>query len=96
MDFMTGLPLLMNWKGNSYNLILIIINQSTTMLYYKSVKININASGLGEVIVDMVGQHHGLMHFIINDRGVIFSSKFWFSFCYFLGIKWRLSTTIHP
>ena len=32
----------------------------------------------------------------MTDRGSLFTSKFWSSLCYFLGIKWRLSTAFHP
>ena len=34
--------------------------------------------------------------FIISDRGLVFTSKFWSSLCYFLSIKRRLSTAFHP
>ena len=55
----------------------------------------IDAPGLAEVIIDMVVQHHGLPDSIISDRGAIFTFKFWSSLCYFLGVKWRLSTAFH-
>ena len=32
----------------------------------------------------------------MSDRGLLFTSKFWLSLCYFLGIKRRLSTAFHP
>ena len=54
------------------------------------------APGLAEVIIDVVVLHHGFSDSIISDRGAIFTSKFWFSLCYFLGIKRRLSTAFHP
>ena len=54
MDFMTRLPLTSNWKGNNYNSILIIVNQLTQMVYYKAVKVTIDAPGLAKVIIDMV------------------------------------------
>ena len=66
------------------------------MVYYEPVKVTINAPGLAEVIIDVVVQHHGLPDSIISDRGAIFTSKFWSSLCYFLGIKRRLSTAFHP
>ena len=54
MDFVTGLPLFADWKSNSYDSILIIVNHLTKMVYYEPVKITINAPGLAEVIIDMV------------------------------------------
>ena len=96
MDFVTGLPISTNWKGDSYNSILVIVNRLTKMVHYKPVKITINAPGLAEVIIDVVVRHHGLPDSIVTDRGSLFTSKFWSSLCYFLGIKRRLSTAFHP
>ena len=96
MDFVTGLPLSSNWKSASYNSILVIVDRLTKMVYYKPVKVTINALGLAEVIIDMVVQHHSLPDSIISDRGAIFTSKFWSSLCYFLRVKRRLSTAFYP
>ena len=93
---MTGLPISTNWKRDSYNSILFIIERLTKMVHYKSVKITIDAPGLAEVIIDVVVCHHGLPDSIITDRGSLFNSKFWSSLCYFLGIKRRLSTAFYP
>ena len=54
MDFVTGLSVLMDWKGDSYDLILVIIDRLTKMVHYKPVKITINALGLAKVIINMV------------------------------------------
>ena len=96
MDFVTGLPLFADWKGNSYDSILVIVDRLTKMVHYEPVKVTIDASGLAEVIIDVVVRHHGLPDSIISDRGAIFTSKFLSSLCYFLGIKQRLSTAFHP
>ena len=93
---MTGLPLYADWKGDSYNSILVIIDRLTKMVHYEPVKVIINIPGLAEVIIDVVVRHHGLPDSIISDREAIFTSKFWSSLCYFLGIKQRLSTAFHP
>ena len=65
------------------------------MVYYEPVKVTIDAPKLAEVIIDVVVRHHGLPDSIISDREVIFTSKFWSSLCYFLGVKRRLSTAIY-
>ena len=96
MDFVTGLPLSADWKGNSYDSILVIINRRTKMVYYKPVKIIIDTLGLAEVILDMVVQHHGLPDSIVTDKGSLFTSKFWSSLYYFLGVKQRLLIAFHP
>ena len=66
------------------------------MVHYKPVKITINAPGLAKVIINVVVRHHGLLNSIITDQGFLFTSKFWSSLCYFLGIKRKLSTAFHP
>ena len=86
MDFVTGLPLSADWKGNSYDSILVIVDLLTKMVHYEPVKVTIDAPGLAEGIINVVVQHHGLPDSIISDQGAIFTSKFWSSLCYFLGI----------
>ena len=54
MDFVTGLPLSSDWKGNNYNSILVIVNRLTKIVHYKPVKVTIDALGLAEVIIDVV------------------------------------------
>lgn len=73
----------------------IIVNRLIKMIYYELVKITINASGLGDVIMDIVIKEHGLLISIMSDRGSLFTSKVWSLLCYF-GIKCRLSTFFHP
>ena len=95
INFVTGLPVSTDWKGDSYNSILIIVDQLTKIESYKPVKVTINALQLADVILNVVIQHHGLPDSIITDRGSLFTSKFWSSLCYFFNIKWRLSTAFH-
>ena len=95
MDFVTGLLLFSDWKSDNYDSILVIVDQLTKMVHDESVKVSINAPRLAEVILDMVVWQHGFPDCIINDRGAIFTSKFWSLLCYFIGIKYRLSTTFH-
>ena len=96
MDFVIGLSLSADWKGDSYDSILIIVNRLTKMVYDKPVKVTINALELVEVIMNVVIWYHGLPNSIINDRKAIFTSEFWSLLCYFFGIKWRLFTAFYP
>ena len=66
------------------------------MVHYKPVIITLNISGLPEVIIDMVICHHGLSDSILTYKSSFFTSKFWLSLCYFLGIKQRLFTPFYP
>ena len=65
------------------------------MVHYTSVKVTINSPDLAKVIINMVVRHHGLSDLIVTGQGSLFTSKFWSSRCYFLGIKRRLSTIFH-
>ena len=96
MDFVTGLPISTDWKGDSYHSILVIVDWLTKMVHYEPVKITIDTPGLAEVIIDVVVQYHGLPDSIVTDKSSLFTSKFWSLLCYFLGIKRRLSTAFHP
>lgn len=96
MDFVTGLPILTDCKGEGYNLILVIVDQLTKMMHYDPVKITIDAPGLAKVILDMVVWHHGLPNSIVTNKGLLFTSILWSLLCYFLSIKRRLSTAFYP
>ena len=87
MDFVTGLPLSADWKDNSYDSVLIIVNWLTKMVHYKPVKVTIDAPELAKVILNMVVQHHGLPNSIMTNKGSLFTLNFWSSLCYFLNIK---------
>ena len=76
MEFVTGLPISINWKGDNYNSILVIVDRLTKMVYYKPIKIIIDAPRLAEVIIDIVVRHHGLPNSIMTNRGSFFTSKF--------------------
>ncbi len=65
------------------------------MVYYKPVKVTTNAPGLAEVIIDVIVRHHRVLESIVTDRRSLFTSKFWFLLCYFLGIKKKLSTAVY-
>ena len=96
MDFVTGLSISVDWKRDSYNSILVIVNRLTKMVYYKLVKITINTPGLAQVIIDIAVWHHGLPNSIVINRSSVFTSKFWSLLCYIFGINQRLSTAFYP
>ena len=77
MDFLTGLPILIYEKGDNYDSILTIVGQLTEMVYYKPVKITIDAPGLAKIIIDVQGYHHGFSGLIVIDWDFLFTSKFW-------------------
>ena len=96
MDFVTGLPILTDWKEDSFNSIFVIIDWFIKKVYYKPVKVTINSLGLAEVIISVVVRYHSLSNSIVTNWGLLFTSKFWSSLYYFLVIKWRLFTAFYP
>ena len=66
------------------------------MVHYKPVQTTITAPTLAKVILNVVVRHYGLPDSIVSGHGSVFTSKFWSSLCYFLSIKWRLSTAFYP
>ena len=93
MDFVTGLPMSVDWKGDSYDSVLVIVNRLTKIIHYKPVKVTINTPKLAKLIIDVVVQHYGLSDSIISDQEAIFIAKFWSMLCYFFSIKQYLFTT---
>ena len=71
-----SLPILTDWKRDSYDLNLVIVDRFIKMVHYEPVKVTINAPGLAEVIIDIVVRHHGLPDSIIIDQRSFFTSKF--------------------
>lgn len=51
---MTELLISADWKGKGHNSILIIVNRPPKIVYYKSLKITLDAPRLAEVILDRV------------------------------------------
>ena len=95
MDFVTGLPISINWKRDSYNSILVIVDWLTKMVHYELVKIIIDALRLAKIIIDVVVRYYDIPDSIVTDQGSLFTSKFWLSFCYFFDIKRWLSTAFY-
>ena len=87
MNFIINLPILTNWKKNRYDSILVIIDQLIKMVYYKLIKVIINALSLVKIIIDVVIRHYGIFDLIIIDWRLLFNSKFWSLQCLFLDIK---------
>lgn len=63
--------------------------------YYKLVKTKIDVVGLAKVIINVIIKYHGLLHSIVRDQDLLFTSKFSFMLCYFFGIKQKLRTTFY-
>ncbi len=67
MDFVTGLPMSANWKGDSYDSILVIVDRLMKKVHYVPVKVTIDAPGLAKVIINVVVRHDGVSESIVTD-----------------------------
>ncbi len=77
MDYVTGMRILTSRKGESYDSILVIVDRLTKMVHYEPVKITIDATGLAEVIINVVIRHHSFLNSVMSDGGSVFILKFW-------------------
>lgn len=67
MDFVIELPISTNWKGKTYDLIVVIVDWLIKIVYYEPIKITINAPTLSGVIIEVIMQQHGLPGSIVSD-----------------------------
>ena len=67
MNFLTGLLISTNEKGDSYDSILVIVDRLTKIVYYEPVKVTIDALGLEKVTIDVVLRHQRVPELIMTD-----------------------------
>ncbi len=65
-----------NWKDESYDSIMVIVDCLTKMVYYKPIKVTINIPDLAKVIIDMIVYYHDIPKLIVIDQSLLFISKF--------------------
>ena len=94
-DFVIRLSISTNLKRESYDFILVIVNWLTKMVFYKLVKVSIDATDLVKILINVLMWHYGLFSSIVTDRGFLFSSNFWSLLYYFFVIKRRLFTVFY-
>lgn len=95
INCVTGLLLSTDSKRDNYDAILVIIDWLNKIVYYKLVKIRINVASLAGVIINIVVKYHSVQKSFFSDQSLLFTLKFRFLPCYFLGIKRKLSFTFH-
>lgn len=52
------------------------------IIFHKLIQIIINITSLIKAIINIMIKYHNFLNSIINDKELIFTSKFWRSFCY--------------
>lgn len=95
MDFVTGLPPAKH-RRQVYDAILVIVCRYSKMAKFIPCTQDINAPELADVLCDEVISEYGTPKSIVSDRGSLFTSGYWATFCYELAIRRRLSTAFHP
>lgn len=95
IDFVTYLPLLVEQKSDSYDMIFVIIDNLMKLMYYKLVKTKIQITDQVRIIIDVIVKYYSLPELIISNQGSLFILKSQSLLDNFLGIKWRLSTAFY-
>lgn len=72
---MTRLSKSKNWQKKKYNLIFVVIDWFTKIIYYKPILIIINMKLLAQILIKMVTKYHSLLDSIVTNWGLLFMSK---------------------
>lgn len=65
--FVISFLLLVDGKSNNYDIILVVINYLTKMVYYKLVKVTIDIADPIKIIIIMIINYHSLPESIVSD-----------------------------
>lgn len=95
LEFLTGLPPV-EWLGTQVDAILVIVDPFSKYTIYLPTQKALTAEGLAKLLFESLVQWITFSKYIVSDRDKLFTSEFWQTMCYYLGIKRRLSTTAHP
>jgi hypothetical protein len=95
IDFITDLPSVIR-DGRTYDAILVIVDRFTKLATYFPVNKTINSETLADLIWKNIALKTGSPLSIVSDRGTVFTSEYWSTFCFRLNIVRRLSTSFHP
>jgi len=90
-DFITKLPL-----AQGYDLILVVVNRLTKMVYFIPTTEKTLAEGLAWLFRDNIWKLHGLPESIISDKGLQFAAELMKELNEMLGIQSKLSIAFHP
>ena len=95
MDMIVELPPSADSKGNAYDVIFVIVDRFTKMAKYFPIRETIAAPQLAELFCNEIVKQYGTLRSIVTDRGSIFTSKYWFTLCYYMKAKHKLSTMFY-
>lgn len=95
IDFITRLPPC-QWEGKVVTVIFVIIDTYSKFSIYLPCRKDINAEELTELFYSQFVVIFGVPANIVSDYRSLFTSKFWSTFCFYLGAQCHLSTAFHP
>jgi transposase InsO family protein len=95
LDFITGLPYSLHQR-QACDAILNIIDRYSREAIHIPTTTDISASEFATLFEREVIGRHGAPKSIISDRGSLFTSEWWSTFCHELAIKRKFSTAFHP
>ncbi|KAK5988430.1 Transposon Tf2-11 polyprotein-like protein [Cladobotryum mycophilum] len=96
MDFITGLPSVVDIHGRKRDAILVIVDRLTKYCVFVATSKSLTAEGLANILLDKIFRDYGIPEGIVTDRGSLFTSGYWRTFCHLIAMKRRLSTAFHP
>jgi hypothetical protein len=76
--------------------ILVVVDRFSKMVRYMPCTKDFDAPALADLMFKEVFSKFGFPRSIVSDRGSLFTSAWWSTFCYELAVKRRLSTAFHP
>lgn len=83
-------------SGVVYDSILVVVDRYTKTARYIPCNKTCTADELATLFYTEIVCRYGVPKGIVSDRGSVFTSAYWSSFCYEAHIKRRLSTAFHP
>ena len=95
MDFITDLPPSL-FRGKAYDSILVVADRYSKMVVFIPCNKTMEATDLAEAMESNVFKHYGIFESCVTDRGSLFTSGWWSTFCHYWNIRRRLSTAFHP
>lgn len=95
LDFITDLPPTIV-EGHAYDAVIVLVDRMTKFAQYFPTRKTCDSRALAELLYSSVFLVQGPPDSLVSDRGTVFTSEYWSTFCYHLRIQKRLSTAFHP
>ena len=92
MDFVIGLPVI----GRKHDSVWVVVDRLTKSFHFLPVRTDYSLDKLAELYIKQIVQLHGIPVFIISDRDLRFTSRFWGKSQEALSTRLNFSTTFHP